>query len=111
VHIALADTIRLSLSSGWMWFHYPSGENRDAVTGALLKRMGTLAGVSDFLLVAPPHATLHALELKRRGLKPSPAQMSFLTLVRLAGGKSEWCDSYEEAIRILTGWGAVRVRL
>jgi hypothetical protein len=110
-HMALAETLRLSLSPGWYWWHHPAGENRDAVTGAKLKRMGNKPGISDFLFIGPPHATLHALELKREGEKPEPAQMSFMALVRLVGGKAEWVDSYDDAIRVLKDWGAVRVSL
>jgi hypothetical protein len=110
-HIALADTITLSLAPGWYWWHHPAGEYRDPRDGAKLKRMGNKPGVSDFLFISEPHASLHALELKRRGRKPSPAQMSFLEIVRLLGGRSEWVDSYEDAIRVLKDWGAVRVTL
>src|SRR5262245_35760165 len=110
-HVALADTINLSLADGWYWWHHPAGENRDAVTGARLKRMGNKPGISDFLFISRPHATLHALELKRKGRKPSPAQMSFLAIVTLLGGRAEWVDSYEDAIRVLKDWGAVRVSL
>jgi hypothetical protein len=110
-HVALADTLTLSLAEGWYWWHHPGGENRDAITGAKLKRMGNKPGISDFLFITQPHATLHALELKRRGKKPSPAQVSFLAIVRLLGGEAEWVDSYEDAIRVLKDWGAVRVSL
>jgi hypothetical protein len=110
-HLALSETITLSLADGWYWWHHPAGEYRDERDGAKLKRMGNKPGISDFLFICRPHCTLHALELKRKGRKPSPAQLSFLAIVTLLGGQAEWVDSYEEAIRVLKRWGAVRVSL
>ena len=50
---ALADTLRIGASPDWFWCHYPAGEARTAITGARLKRMGTKAGVADYLLCSP----------------------------------------------------------
>ncbi len=111
LHCMVADTLRLSQAPGWYWMHYPAGELRAKATAGKLKRMGTKAGVADFLLFSPPQAMLHALELKRRGERPSDEQDAFLRLVRAIGGKSDWADSYDEAIGILHRWGAVRVRI
>lgn len=111
VHIALARLLDVSLRGGWLWFHPANGEKRELKTAQLLVAMGVKPGVSDFILVAPPDGQLHALELKRRGLKPSPAQRAFLERVRAAGGRSDWADNFDDALRILVGWDAVRVRL
>ena len=97
------------LAPGWDWFHIPNGELRSENTGALLKRMGAKAGVSDFVFAAPPRARLHALELKRQGEQPTDEQIAFLEEVRAAGGQAAWVDNYREAIDVLTSWGAVRV--
>lgn len=120
-HIAIADTLRVSIVPGWIWFHPPNGGERPAFVnrhgkrvspeGGLLARMGTRPGVSDFILAAPPRARLHALELKRRGEQPDDQQLAFLEAVRAAGGQAAWVDNYREAIEVLTGWGAVRVRV
>ena len=48
------DTIRVGKSPGWIVFHPANGELRDTETGARLKRMGVLPGVSDIVLVGPP---------------------------------------------------------
>lgn len=117
-HIAIADTIRVSIVPGWIWFHPPNGGERPAkwikgrrisIEGGLLKRMGAKAGVSDFVFAAPPRARLHALELKRQGEQPTDEQIAFLEEVRAAGGQAAWVDNYREAIDVLTSWGAVRV--
>jgi hypothetical protein len=109
LHCAVADLIRVSLKPGWIAFHCPNGEGRDRVTGARLKRMLVLPGVSDFILIAPPDGIVHALELKRGGLKPTPEQLDFLHQVKAAGGKANWANSFDGAVQILKTWGAVRV--
>jgi hypothetical protein len=106
-HIAVADLLRVAVTPGWLWLHVPNGELRSENTGALLKRMGAKAGVSDFLLIAPPRACVHCLELKRKGLKPTPQQLEFLAQVKAAGGRAGWADSYEDAVRLLRRWGAL----
>ena len=108
VHCALADLLRINLAPGWLFFHPANGELRDKATAGRLQRMGVKPGVSDFILISPPSARLHALELKRRGEKPSEAQYAFLFAVTAAGGRSAWCDKFDDAIAILTSWGALR---
>lgn len=110
LHIAIADAIRWSISPGWIVFHPANGELRTEETGALLKRMLVLPGVSD-LIALGPGPVVCALELKRRGRKPTESQIAFLAAVRAIGGHAEWTDNFRRAIEILTAWGAVRVRL
>jgi hypothetical protein len=109
VHCMVADLLRLSLAPGWVWFHPANGEFRDRAAGARLKRMGVKPGVSDFILIAPPMGCVHALELKRGTLKPTPEQLEFLHQVKEAGGKANWCNSFDGAVAVLKHWGAVRV--
>jgi hypothetical protein len=109
VHCMVADLLRLSLSPGWLWFHPANGEFRDKAAAGRLKRMGLKPGVSDFILISPPNGCVHALELKRRGLKPSPEQLEFLNAVLHAGGRSACVDSFDAAVHVLKAWGAVRV--
>ena len=118
VHCVIADTIRLSKSPGWVWFHPPNGGARpfqiDAKgrrwsgEGGRLKRMGQRPGASDFILAGPPNGRLHALELKRQGETPTDEQFAFLDEVIAAGGLADWCDNFNDAMRILKAWGAVR---
>jgi len=117
----VADALRMSASRHWVWWHTPNGGERPAfvnkkgkrvsIEGGRLERMGLLPGVSDILLIGPPGARLHALELKRRGMKPDDDQMAFLEAVRAAGGQAAWADTFDQAIEILRTWGAVRARL
>lgn len=111
VHCMVADVLRLSAAPGWLWFHPANGEYRDKATAGRLKRMGVRPGVSDFILIAPPAGRVHALELKRRGEMPSEAQKAFLALVCGAGGQAGTADTFEGALTILKGWGAVTTKL
>jgi hypothetical protein len=110
-HCAIADTLRVGIAEGWIWFHCPNGELRPDGTGARLKRMGTRPGVADFLFIAPRGGRLHALELKRRGERPTEAQDAFLEAVRAAGGVAAWVDSYTKAIDQLKAWGALKTTI
>jgi hypothetical protein len=108
VHCMVADFLRKRLVPGWLWWHTPNGEARSKATAGRLKRMGVLPGVSDFLLLSPD-GQLYALELKRQGEKPTNDQRVFLEAVEAAGGTSGWIDSFNDAVKVLKAWGAVRV--
>lgn len=108
-HRMVVDVLTLSVTPGWLWFHVPNGEKRGKATAGRLKAMGTKAGVSDLLLIAPGGARLHALELKRKGRKPTETQKAFMCAVVKAGGEADWADTFDDAIKILGAWGAVRV--
>ena len=107
IHCMVADDLRRWCKPPWLWTHFPAGEARTELTGALLKRMGTQPGWSDFLIIGPPAGRLHALELKRAGRKPTPTQNAFLEAVRGAGGLSGWVDNYPDAVSILVAWGVI----
>jgi hypothetical protein len=109
IHGMVADVLNRWLTPGWMWWHTPNGGLRDKATAGMMKRLGAKPGVSDFLLISPGMAQLHALELKRRLHKPTDDQMAFLEAVGAAGGKQAWTDGFDGAIAILKRWGALRV--
>ena len=46
-----------------------------------------------------PYCQLHALELKRKGMKPSEEQLLWMESVRALGGEAEWADLVELALR------------
>lgn len=117
---AIADAVRMGLTPGWRWTHFPAGEERPSFTDAKgrrfspasdrLKRMGLQPGWPDLLFISP-QGQLHCLELKRGKAKLTPDQAAF----------EDWCHkhdvphkvarSFDEALAVLARWGAIRVRL
>jgi hypothetical protein len=106
----VADTLRLGLSLGWRYSHFPAGELRTDETGRRLARMGLMKGWPDFVLLNPA-GRFHGLELKRGKAPLTVDQQAF----------QDWCvghlvpyevgRSVKEAIGILSGWGAIKVSL
>jgi hypothetical protein len=110
LHMAVAGLLRRFVQHGWLWGHYPAGEHRDIRTAAKLRAMGTQVGWPDLLLF-DPEGRLHALELKRQGGHLSGDQETFRA----------WCAQHtvphgvarttDEAIKILSASGALRIKI
>lgn len=107
-HVAVADALRIGVMPGWLWTHFPAGEHRDEATGARLKRMGLKRGWSDFLLINP-NGLHHWLELKRGKARLTPEQTAFMLACQGRGVPHAVVRSFDEAIRQLTDWGAIRL--
>lgn len=67
-----------------VYFHVPNGEARDGRVGAILKEMGVLRGVADWIILHRGRA--FALELKRDRNKPSSKQLEFMRRWHANGG-------------------------
>lgn len=109
-HVAVADALRVGCVPGWLWSHFPAGENRDEKTGARLKRMGLKRGWSDFLLI-DPGGKHHWLELKRGKAELTDPQEAFRDACQARGVPWAVARSFEEAVSVLTEWGALRLRV
>lgn len=107
-HIAVADALRIGAVPGWLWSHFPAGEHRDEKTGALLKRMGMKKGWSDFLLI-DHNGDHHWLELKAGKARLTPEQEAFLAALEARGVACAVARSFDEAVTVLTNWGALRL--
>ena len=107
LHCMVTDTLDRWLSPGWRFTHFPSGELRDKVTAARLKRMGVKPGWPDFILLSPA-GNAHFLELKRRGERPSDSQDEFAAWCAAHGYPFACVDDFTAALAILKDWGAVR---
>lgn len=107
IQVGVADALRQACEPGWAWTHVPNGEKRDKATAAKLWRMGVQAGWPDVVLISPTGKP-HCLELKRDKQKLSPAQEDFRDLMIAAGVPWAVARSVDEAIRVLTLWGAIR---
>jgi hypothetical protein len=107
LHCMVADVLDRWLTPGWRFTHIASGELRDKVTAARLKRMGVRKGWPDFVLLSP---TGHAyfLELKRRGEHLSESQIEFANWCVAHGYPLYVCDDFNSAVATLKDWGVVR---
>jgi len=107
LHCLVVDTVRRWIMPGWCWTHIPSGEKRDPVTAARLKRMGVVPGWPDLMFVGPTGWTCW-IELKARGGRLSKVQGAIASHLS-AGGHGYLCSSdYRDIIETLTGWGVLR---
>lgn len=116
VHCALADTIRRWINPGWIWTHFPAGEERPAefvngkrvsFAGARLKRMGLAEGWPDFIFFHVA-GQVDFLELKRRGQKPDSIQDAIGAHFTAAGHGYIWTDSFDVAVAHLVARGILR---
>lgn len=83
LHIAIWDWLQVALPPDAVAVHPANGEYRTAKTGALLKRMGVVAGISDFLIFW--NGRCFAIEVKAPGGRVSPAQIAMAQRLQRAG--------------------------
>jgi hypothetical protein len=110
---ALVQHLRLRARPDVLWFHVANQRKADARTGAILKRMGALAGVSDLLLFRPSecghcsgkHIEAFALEVKAPGGRPTEAQLEFMARFSEAGGHTCIAEGLDRALAVLDAWG------
>jgi hypothetical protein len=103
----VASFMRLAFNPSQVrWYHIPNGENRNAATGALLKAMGTMAGVPDFHLEwAGGHAYI---ELKAGKGTLNLNQMLFKQDCEAFGIPHAVCKSLDEVIAFIDQLGLPR---
>jgi hypothetical protein len=107
LHCAVADTIRRWIMPGWIYTHIASGEKRDQVTAARLKRMGVTAGFPDLVFFGP-RGEVCWIELKARCGRLSEAQADVASHL-VAAGHGYLCSSdYRDVVETLKSWGLVR---
>lgn len=94
----------------WVRYQYPdliiyaipNGGKRNAVTGAILKAEGVLAGVAD-LFVAKATKDSHGLyiEMKTAKGRQADSQRAFEEAVTREGYRYELCRSFEQFVAII----------
>ena len=96
LHKQAAEYLRTVLAPEVLWWHTPNNP-RDAKHGAILKSMGALAGVPDFMLMWRSGSEYFqlGLELKVEYRKPSDAQLEFADRFRAVGGFYSICRSID----------------
>ena len=104
--IALMDYVRIQYPQHRENFiHMPNGGNRSAATGALLKRMGVLPGVSDYICTQPSSGwPLLWIELKTETGKVTDTQKEFLAAQRQNGAMAVVAFGWDEAKYGIDRW-------
>jgi hypothetical protein len=104
----VADLLRRSAAPGWLWTHFPAGEQRPNMAGVRLQRMGLKRGWPDFILLPPVLGPAHFLELKRHRGVASDEQLGFELWAVSRGYPYVRAEGFEPALAALRRWGAVR---
>ena len=104
IHQTLVDLIRVRNPHLLFW-HTPNGGKRHIIEAAKFQRMGVLPGVSD--LVFLHNGKFFALELKKRGNRPTEHQENFMERVKDALGYAFWVDGVDEGEAVLASWGVI----
>ena len=102
---AVVEHLRLRAAPNVYFCAIPMGENRNAVTGARIKRMGGKAGAPDLLFIIDGVAC--GLELKAGRGKLSAAQQETAWAWMEAGGVYHVARNLDDALELLTMWGAL----
>jgi len=85
----------------WCWLHVPNGGARDAVTGAILKRLGVKKGFPDVLALerwelGDRSGFGIAIELKAKHGTVKPAQTAWLEALSARGVLAHVCRSMDD---------------
>jgi hypothetical protein len=109
IQAGIVRYVRLAAKPGVEIVHIPNGGSRTGgwVEGANLKRIGTVPGVPD-LMILGPNGQARVLEVKRPGGQLSEAQREFLARLDLAGCEYAVVYSVEEAVAACRNWGVVQ---
>lgn len=94
------------LRKPWFGFHVPNGGNRNAVTGAQLKALGTMAGAPDLLLFGPG-GRVHCIEVKAARGRVQPSQREFEERCEACGVPYAIARDVTDAVDACRKWGAL----
>jgi hypothetical protein len=103
---AVVDHLRWRGVPNLFVFHYPAGGWRSAIEAAILKSLGTVAGVPDLLIVH--YGQLYALELKTEYGRLTQTQIDTQARMRAAGATVATAVEIDAALKQLTTWGLLR---
>jgi hypothetical protein len=107
------EDLELIILFDWLRFNkldhvafHPANERRcTAQQGALLKRKGVTAGVSDVIFLRPSQRWNGLIiEMKSKGGKLSPHQAKFLETMAKEGYLTKVCFSADEAISLIKSY-------
>lgn len=99
---AVVNQLHARAARGLVWWHTPNGGKRNPIVGAIMKAMGTKAGVADLLLFKK--GNLYALEIKAPGGRATESQLAFLGAIDREGGYGAIAEGLDQAIATLERW-------
>lgn len=102
LHKAIAQYLRAA-HPRLLWWHTPNGGSRNVVEAAILKSMGTLAGVPDLVFVLPG-GSVGFMEIKAGKGALSAEQKAFAERACEAGAAWALVRSVEEVQDHLRSW-------
>jgi hypothetical protein len=90
-------------------FAIPNGGNRSAVTGAMLKREGVMAGVADLFIMAP-RGGFHGLfiEMKTKTGRQTESQKLFQNICELEGYAYRIARSLDDFMQLTSNYLALK---
>lgn len=107
---AVVQFMKLAARPGSFCFACPNGMVSDHVTVARMKDAGLFPGVADLVVVLPSRE-IAFLELKTPTGRLQPSQKDFKTLCARYDIKYAIARTIDEAIEVLTKWGALQPQL
>ncbi len=105
--VAIFDWIRFNQDLARKSFHCPNEAKRSPRLGAMMKRMGMLAGVSDIFIAKPKNGfhgffiEVKAKDAKGKYGKPTESQIRFIEDMREEGYRGEFANGADAAIGLI----------
>jgi hypothetical protein len=105
---AMIQHIAWRARPGVFAFHVPNGGWRSRVEGAILKAIGTVAGVPDIICIF--QGRVYTLELKAGRGRLTDVQRVVHERLRKAGANVAVAHGIDQALRVLESWGLLKGR-
>jgi hypothetical protein len=102
----IVQHLTLRAASGVVWYHCPNGVSSSARTGARMKAMGIVAGVSDMVFLLPSGLSCF-MEVKAPKGRLTPEQKVFRDRVEANGAQWAMVRTIDEALLKLKEWGII----
>lgn len=93
----------------YLCFAVPNGGSRNAIEAARMKQSGTLAGVSDLIVIG--NKSMLFVEMKTKTGRQSDKQKQFQQDIERLGYQYVICRSLSEFIEAITAWDKANIEM
>lgn len=107
IQVALMDYLRLAARPDCYYFAVPNQSNRHIQNAVKMKAEGVRSGIADICFMLP-QGRVAWLEMKKPGGSLSDTQKQFRDICTVLGHQWGTAKSVDEALAILTKWGALK---